>query len=178
MEGANYGTGFKFCLAEDDQKGYCCLDGLVGETTAECSSTERCSAVIPSSSPLTQWQHKYYAFWPTVQTDHTNKCGGSQTYEATRDKKTVKFEIPANGGYTCEFGFYTPDLTYRTSSLLTLYIEEIGGTSAYLYRGHDRSNLTTLVQQNQVVPVGAPVSTPVDDGIILLVHTGGASASI
>jgi len=62
-------------------------------------------------------------------------------------------------------------LTYRSSSVIELYIDQTVNTYPRIYTGNSRSNLTELIEGNAQATVGAPYEVPVDEQIMLLVKS-------
>lgn len=70
-----------------------------------------------------------------------------------------------------------PELTYRTSSEIEIYIEVITNAFPRIYDGSNRANLTDVIEGNDEAKIGAPYYVPVDDGLQLYaeVDTTGCS---
>lgn len=163
---------------EDDSGGYCCNVNNAAETQAECSSTTLCTNTITSATPAEAFLSKYDLFYPGVSSAHETKCGAASDYTVTMDKQTQTFTIPANGGYNCDYKFTVPDLTYTVDSNILVYIEVLNNAPVRLYTGNDRSNLTRVIQTDQVASVGAPYQVPVDQGLVVVVNPSSAGGSV
>ena len=75
--------------------------------------------------------------------------------------------------FVCAYKFRVEDYQFKTSASIHLHVLTVDTaiTDLYMYRGNDRSNLTTLIEANSNPAVGASIWSPVDDGIVLLVGT-------
>jgi hypothetical protein len=169
-----YQQDYKFCLKSDDSGGYCCKKD---EVVSECTSTTLCSPAIPAVVD-TEFETRYYAFLPGLSTDFTNDCGASSTIEVSDSLTSKTLTIPLNSGYTCYYNLKVPELTYRSSSVIELYMEVIQSTYPRVYVGNGRSNLTESVEGNVEVTVGAPIEVPVDDEIMLMVKPEQAGGTL
>ena len=123
----------------------------------------------------------YMAFYPGLQSNHDVLCGGS--IELTADSKQRKtFKIPSTN-FSCEYRIVAPKFKYRRQSQLFVWIELTNSVRAYIFKGTDRTNITSIVEKNQSVAIGAPYVVQVDDGIVILANSiyqvakGNASAS-
>ena len=61
-----------------------------------------------------------------------------------------------------------PDLTYRNSGKLLIWFEKSSFINLFMFRGSDRTNLTTLIEQNGTALHGAPYLVSIDDGVVLV----------
>lgn len=88
--------------------------------------------------------------------------------------------MPVNTGYTCDYYFKVPSLTYRNTAYIEVYLEVLTNAVPRLHTGNDRSNLTSTTLDDDPAYVGAPVTALVDDGIILIsyVNTLGGSVQL
>jgi hypothetical protein len=80
--------------------------------------------------------------------------------------------------FVCAYKFRVDEYQFKTSASIHLNILSVDTaiTDLYMYRGNDRSNLTTLIEANSNPAIGASIWSPVDDGIVLLVRTTDVTA--
>ncbi len=169
--------GYFFCTPFDDASlnstipgyGYCCLASPT-VTDSVCNSTSLCSNVSTGSLMSQSQKTAFMTFYPSLQTNHTSMCGGPLTYTADlAEKQSVKITIPSPN-YACEYRVSAPQLKYRSSGKIQIWIEQTNQAYVYIYSGNARYNLTSLIQGNNTAAVGAPYSVQVDDGAVILAY--------
>lgn len=82
--------------------------------------------------------------------------------------------------YACDYAIKVPTNTYSGESKIRLWLHSPGWnaeteSSAYyvwLWKGLDRSDTTTVIDQYERLVVGAPIELPIDSGY-LIVHGRG-----
>ena len=84
----------------------------------------------------------------------------------------------SNVDYICQFHLVVPELTYRSSAKIELYIETLDNIIPRVYDGSSRANLTDVVEGNAEASIGAPYSVPVDDGMQLYMKAGSSGGSM
>jgi uncharacterized protein YfaQ (DUF2300 family) len=97
-------------------------------------------------------------------------CGAELQLTAdSNSKQNATVAIPSSS-YACEYRISVPTLKYRTSSLISVWLEGTYFTNVYIYSGTNRTNLTTLIENNKTLSIGAPIGVPVDDGVVIIVQ--------
>ena len=89
-------------------------------------------------------------------------CGSASDLVADVKRQSRYFVIPSST-YSCEYKISVPSLTYRTSSSILVWLEEIWYAQVYIYSGTGHTNLTLEIENNKTATKGAPVRIPVDN---------------
>lgn len=145
--------------------GYCCRSGV--DVGAECQT--QCTPILTTSNQNASQLAISNTFHPGLQTNHFEMCGAElQLIADSTLKQNATVAIPSSS-YACEYRISIPALKYRTSSQILLWLEGTYHTNVYFYSGNSRTNLTTLIENNQTASIGAPIGVPVDDGIVIIV---------
>ena len=72
---------------------------------------------------------------------------------------------------SCYWHIVTPEYTYRDSSYVELVFWQADQVDLFVYVGTDRRNITSFIEKNDTVVLGAPFRIPIADDIMIVAQT-------
>ena len=119
----------------------------------------------------------YYAFSATLKSNFNKYCGlASPSLQASGTLTQQTVTIPAYtekdanipNDYSCWYEISGPELTYRNTATINVYLESFTNGKVYIYSGTSRTNVTQIVQNAGSMAKGAPIQIPISDGAVLV----------